>query len=116
MSGLLENGRGEPAFLCQQGGQQMLHVHLLVVQANGFGLSGLQRFLQFFGEAVGIHELTSKDFPIIPCIKKYVNMQSKLYALYTLIFEAPPLAYNGSIPWRVTLACKSPMSAPWRAA
>ena len=38
---LVQNGGGQPALLLQQSRQQVFHIHLLMAEADGLGLSGL---------------------------------------------------------------------------
>ena len=45
----------KPLILLQQGEQQMLDIHLLMVPPKGHVLPSLQGFLYFFGQLIGIH-------------------------------------------------------------
>ena len=54
-AGLLEDGRGEPAFLVEQRQQEVFDVDLLVVQPDGELLGTLQGLAGLFGEAVDVH-------------------------------------------------------------
>jgi hypothetical protein len=42
--------------LLEQGGGEVLDIDLLVRQADGLRVRGAKRFLELFGEAVGVHD------------------------------------------------------------
>jgi hypothetical protein len=53
--GFEKDAGGEPVFLFEEGGEEVFDLDLLVVSASGFGLSGVEGFLEFFGETVEVH-------------------------------------------------------------
>ena len=65
--GLVQDGRGQAAFLVEQGEHQVLGVNLLVSVLNGDGLRRSDGLLQFFGESVEIHGMTHASITILVC-------------------------------------------------
>ena len=54
--GLVEDGGSEAALLFQEGGEQMLDIHLLIAVVHGLGLGVADGFLHFFGKFLDIHD------------------------------------------------------------
>ena len=71
-AGLLEDGRGQPAFLIEQGEQQMLDIDLLVAHPDGNLLRTLDGLPGFLGETADIHEVIPFPGPVeqLPCLRE----------------------------------------------
>ena len=54
--GLVQDGRGEAAFLFEEGEQQVFDIDLLISMLDGDGLGRADSLLELFGESVEVHD------------------------------------------------------------